>query len=82
MIEYLGLVISLGTIMMDPMKVAGVTDWLIPKLKKEVQTFLGFMNFYTGSSKGFCILLDPYSTSRRKMLHGIGELNSRLCSTN
>lgn len=45
-IEYLGLVISEGCVKMDPIKVAGVTEWLIPKNKKEVQQFLGFTNFY------------------------------------
>src|SRR5579859_977786 len=31
---------------MDPAKVAGVADWPTLKSKKEVQQFLGFVNFY------------------------------------
>jgi hypothetical protein len=31
---------------MDPVKVAGVTDWPAPTNKKEVQSFLVFTNFY------------------------------------
>ena len=31
---------------MDPVKVAGVADWPAPQNKKEVQSFLGFTNFY------------------------------------
>jgi hypothetical protein len=31
---------------MDPVKVAGVVDWPKPQNKKEVQSFLGFTNFY------------------------------------
>lgn len=31
---------------MDPVKVAGVTDWPILTSKKEVQSFLSFVNFY------------------------------------
>ncbi|KAG5727516.1 hypothetical protein E4T56_gene12212 [Termitomyces sp. T112] len=31
---------------MEPVKVAGVAEWLEPKNKKEVQAFLGFVNFY------------------------------------
>ncbi|GLB45808.1 putative retrotransposable element tf2 155 kda protein type 1-like [Lyophyllum shimeji] len=31
---------------MDPVKVAGVAEWPTPKNKKEVQSFLGFTNFY------------------------------------
>jgi hypothetical protein len=45
-IEYLGLIISRGQAEMDPVKVAGVADWTKPQNKKEVQSFLGFTNFY------------------------------------
>jgi hypothetical protein len=45
-IEYLGLIISEGQAEMDPVKVAGVADWPKPQSKKEVQSFLGFTNFY------------------------------------
>jgi hypothetical protein len=45
-IEYLGLIISKGKIKMDLVKVARVADWPTPKLKKEVQQFVGFANFY------------------------------------
>jgi hypothetical protein len=38
---------------MDPVKVAGVTEWPTPKLKKEVQSFLGFTNFCCCFIKGF-----------------------------
>jgi hypothetical protein len=31
---------------MDPVKVAGVASWPTPENKKDVQQFLGFMNFY------------------------------------
>ena len=45
-IEYLGLIVSQGQVEMDPVKVAGVTDWPIPLNRKEVQSFLGFANSY------------------------------------
>ncbi|KAG5720918.1 hypothetical protein E4T56_gene402 [Termitomyces sp. T112] len=45
-IEYLGLIISHGTVEMDLVKVAGVAEWLEPWNKKEVQAFLSFANFY------------------------------------
>ena len=45
-IEYLGLVISQGEIRMDPVKVAGVSQWPILTIRREVQSFLGFANFY------------------------------------
>ena len=45
-IEYLGLVISENRVEMDPVKVAGVAEWPKPTNKQEVQSFLGFVNFY------------------------------------
>jgi hypothetical protein len=34
-IEYLGIIISHNKVEMDPVKIAGVADWLIPSNKKE-----------------------------------------------
>ena len=45
-IEYLGLIISENHVEMDPVKVAGVAEWPQPTNKREVQSFLGFANFY------------------------------------
>jgi len=45
-IEYLGVIISHNSVAMDPIKVAGVAEWPEPTNKKEVQSFLGFTNFY------------------------------------
>ena len=44
--EYLRVVISENSVKMDPVKVAGVTEWPAPSNRKEVQSFLGFTNFY------------------------------------
>src|SRR6266478_68192 len=45
-VDYLGLVISKDHVAMDPVKVQGVTDWLQPAKVKDVQSFIGFVNFY------------------------------------
>jgi hypothetical protein len=45
-IEYLGIIISHNKVEMDPVKIAGVVDWPMPSNKKEVQSFVGFVNFY------------------------------------
>jgi hypothetical protein len=45
-IEYLGVIISHNKVEMDPVKVTGVADWPNPTNKKEVQSFVGFINFY------------------------------------
>ena len=52
-IEYLGLIISEGEIHIDPAKVAGIMEWPTPTKRKEVQSFLGFANFYHHLIKGF-----------------------------
>jgi len=45
-VEYLGVIISHNSVEMDPVKIAGVSEWPTPTSKKEVQSFLGFTNFY------------------------------------
>src|SRR6266567_6082376 len=45
-IEYLGVIILHNSVAMDPIKVASVAEWPEPTNKKEVQSFLGFTNFY------------------------------------
>src|SRR5467141_3785038 len=61
-VEYLGVIISHNSVTMDPVKIAGVAEWPTPTSKKEVQSFLGFTNFYRRFIKGFsehaCPLFD------------------------
>jgi hypothetical protein len=45
-IEYLGVIILHNKVEMDPVKIAGIADWPTPSNKKEVQSFVGFVNFY------------------------------------
>jgi len=58
-VEYLGVIISQNSVKMDPVKVAGVTEWPIPSNRKEVQSFLGFTNFYRRFIQGFSHLAHP-----------------------
>jgi hypothetical protein len=52
-IEYLSVIISHNKVEMDPVNIAGVVDWLTPSNKKEVQSFVGFINFYRRFIPGF-----------------------------
>jgi hypothetical protein len=52
-IEYLGVIISHNKVEMDPVKIAGVADWPTPSNKKEVQSFISFVNFYRRFIPGF-----------------------------
>ena len=45
-IEFLGVVLENGTVMMDPIKVSGVREWKVPTNTTENHTFQGFANFY------------------------------------
>ena len=45
-VEYLGMIVKPGSLAMDPVKVAGIADWPIPSTVKDIQSFLGFANFY------------------------------------
>src|SRR5882724_12047912 len=40
-VKYLGLILSEGHVEMDPVKVAGVQDWLTPRNVTNVQSFVG-----------------------------------------
>ena len=52
-VEYLRVVVSHNSVKMDPAKVARVAEWPTPSNKKEVQSFLGFTNFYQKFIEGF-----------------------------
>jgi len=44
--EYLGYVLSPSGLMMSDMKVKTIQEWSEPKKIKNIQSFLGFTNFY------------------------------------
>ena len=45
-VGFLGVIIELEGIKMEEEKVKGVLDWLTPKCVKDVQKFLGLVNYY------------------------------------
>ncbi len=51
--EYLGVIISENSIRMDPIKIAGIAEWPTPTKKRELQSFLSFMNFYRKFIKNY-----------------------------
>src|SRR5258708_23474456 len=58
-VDYLGLVISKAHVAMDPVKVQGVTDWPQPAKVKDVQSFIGFVNFYQRFIRDFSKIACP-----------------------
>ncbi len=51
--EYLSVIISENSIHMDPVKIAGIAEWPTPTKKWELQSFLGFTNFYRKFIKNY-----------------------------
>jgi hypothetical protein len=58
-IEYLGVIISHNSMQMDPTKIKGIMEWPVPKNVKQVQVFLGFVNFYRQFVRGFSDIAWP-----------------------
>jgi hypothetical protein len=65
-IEFLGVILEDGTVMMDPVKVAGVEEWKEPKTVKDIRKFLGFCNFYRRFIRNFSSIAKPLNTLLKK----------------
>ena len=65
-VEFVRLVILEGKVAMDPVKVAGVKDWLVPEQLVDIQSFLGFVNFYCRFIADFAHIAHPLHALVRK----------------
>ena len=45
-VKYLGHMIGEGKLFVNPSKIAGIADWPVPRKLRDVQSFLGTMNFW------------------------------------
>ena len=71
--EYLGVIVGNGQVCMDPIKVAGIADWKTPTDKRQVQSFLGFCNFYQRFIQGSL----AHSLNSPEMNRGYGVLTNK-----
>jgi hypothetical protein len=61
-----------GTVQVDPKKITAVQDWRAPKTVKDIQSFLGFANYYRRFVKDNAKIATPMTRLIRKT----GEWNS------
>ena len=64
---FVGYMVSTEGIGMDPAKVSAIVDWLVPKTVKEVQSYLGFANFYRKFINNYSSLASPLTSLTRKI---------------
>jgi hypothetical protein len=70
-VKYLGFIISTSGTKMDPVKVATIQEWPAPRNVKDVQSFLGFANFYRRFIQGYSNIVSPMTRLTRKNTHFI-----------
>jgi hypothetical protein len=58
-VKYLGLIISMEGIKMDPEKMCAVLDWEPPSNLKDIHTFLGFAKFYCHFVHNYSRIVQP-----------------------
>jgi RNase H-like domain found in reverse transcriptase/Reverse transcriptase (RNA-dependent DNA polymerase)/Integrase zinc binding domain/Integrase core domain/Chromo (CHRromatin Organisation MOdifier) domain len=65
-VEYLGHIVSSEGVNMNPRKVAAITQWPEPTAVDELQSFLGFANYYRRFIKGYSAIAAPLTQLLRK----------------
>jgi hypothetical protein len=65
-VKYLGHIVSKSSVMVDPTKVQGVRDMPVPTNVKEVQKYLGIVNYYRTFIKDFSKIAAPLYRLERK----------------
>ena len=58
-VKYLGVIITTNGLKMDPQKVEAIINWKTPRCVKDVQSFLGFANFYRRFIQGYSAIAAP-----------------------
>ena len=65
-VEYLGVILRPGEVLMDPVKLKAIHEWPSPKTVKQVQAFLGFGNFYRRFIRDYSTIARPLTELTRK----------------
>ena len=67
-VDYLGMIVSKNQIRMDPAKLEEIRDWPTPTTVKQVQSFLGFRNFYRKFIGHYADIVRPLNDLTKKDL--------------
>jgi len=64
--KFLGVLVGVDGLRMNPEKVSAIVNWSIPRTTKQVLSFLGFCNFYRRFIKDFARIADPLTQLTKK----------------
>jgi len=64
--KYLGFIVSIHGLGVDPEKIQAITEWPAPTTVKGLQSFLGFCNFYRRFIKGYSRITKPLHRLTKK----------------
>ena len=63
---FLGHIIEQGSVRVDPEKVSAVRNWPAPESVKQLQSFLGFCNYYNRFIDGYSRVIAPLAALLQK----------------
>src|SRR2546421_11420905 len=71
-LEFLGIIVSRHEFKMDPTKIKAIREWPAPTNIREVQSFLGFTNYYRRFVKNYSKILGPITQLLKKKASSSG----------
>jgi hypothetical protein len=80
-VEFLGFHCSASGIRMDKKKVQVILDWPEPRNVRDIQSFLGFANFYCHFIPQYSDIIIPMTLLLQKDHHGVSTPTARVLST-
>lgn len=76
-VSFLGFVVGVDGIAMDPAKVAAIQEWATPKSAFDIQVFLGLANFYRRFVKNYSKIATPLTSLLKKASKFIWSKNAQ-----
>ena len=69
-VDFLGFVIGVDGVSMDPKRVEAIRNWEVPRTYHEIQVFLGFCNFYRRFIPRYSIIACPLTNLLKGSVKG------------